>query len=227
MFDVFYEFGSGLEQRREYIYVEVPAGQGLYVWIDYNDDGIKDLNEFELANFGYEANYLRVFVPSNSYVRSFSNQFSTSALDLRPAVLWANAEGFKTIRSGNSRTWPPSGGQEDGNSELSEALNPFSDDVTDTSLTSYSSSARNTFYYDRTSRKWSVDHTWQNDRSRSLLLNGYRIAFTLVQHLPVAVEHHAAMDLGCGTGAGPGRQRLRPLDRTQPMGSTNKACDHG
>lgn len=55
---------------------------------------MKDLNEFELANFSYEADYLRVFVPSNAYVRTFSNQFST-ALDLRPAALWNNAKGTK------------------------------------------------------------------------------------------------------------------------------------
>jgi hypothetical protein len=45
--------------------------------------------------------------------------------------------------------------------------------VKDTSLTSQVLSARNTLYYDRTSRTWSIDHTWQNDQSRTLLLNGF------------------------------------------------------
>jgi hypothetical protein len=172
VFDAFYEFGSGLEQRREYIYVQVPAGQGLYVWIDYNGNGVKELNEFELANFGYEANYLRVFVPSNDFVRSFSNQFST-ALDIRPAALWADAQGVKRFIAKFSDMASFRVDRKTGNSDLAQALDPFSFDVTDTSLTSYSSSARNTFYYDRTSRKWSVDHSWQSDRSRSLLLNGF------------------------------------------------------
>jgi len=172
VFDLFYEFGSGLEQRREYIYILVPAGQGLYVWIDYNDNGTKELNEFELANFSYEANYLRVFVPSNNYVRIFSNQFSTS-LDLRPAVLWADAKGFKQWLAKFSDMASFRVDRKTGATDVGKALNPFQSDVDDASLTSYSSSARNTFFYDRTSRKWSVDHTWQNDRSRSLLLNGF------------------------------------------------------
>lgn len=172
VFDLFYEFGSGLEQRREYIYVNVPAGQGLYVWIDYNNDGVKDLNEFELANFSYEANYLRVFVPSNQYVRTFSNQFSTS-LDLRPAVLWADAKGFKRWLGKFSDLASFRVDRKTGAKDVADALNPLRFDGADSSLQAYSSSARNTFFYDRTSRKWSIDHTWQNDRSQSLLLNGF------------------------------------------------------
>lgn len=172
VFDLFYEFGSGLEQRREYIYINVPAGQGLYVWIDYNNDGVKDLNEFELANFSYEANYMRVFVPSTQYVRTFSNQFST-ALDLRPAVLWADAKGFKKWLAKFSDLASFRVDRKTAAQEVVEALNPLLFNGADSSLQAYSSSARNTFFYDRTSRSWSVDHTWQNDRSQSLLLNGY------------------------------------------------------
>lgn len=172
VFDLFYEFGSGLEQRREYIYVEVPAGQGLYIWNDYNGNGIKDLNEFELANFSYEANYLRVFVPSNNYVRSFNNQFS-SALDLRPAVLWADAQGVRKFIGKFSDLASFRVDRRTGTSDVGTALNPFIADILDTALTAYSSSTRNNFYYDRTSRKWSIDHAWQRDQSRSLLLNGY------------------------------------------------------
>ena len=168
----FYEFGSGLEQRREFIYLEVPAGQGLYVWIDYNGNGIKELNEFELANFAYEANYIRVFVPSQQFVRAFSNQFSGS-LDLRPSVRWADKEGLKRFLAKFSDMASLRIDRKTGAKDVAEALNPFGLDLTDTTLTSFVSSARNTFYYDRTSRKWSVDHTWQNDRSRTLLLNGF------------------------------------------------------
>ena len=172
VFDVFYEFGSGLEQRREYLYVEVPAGQGLYIWNDYNADGVKDLNEFELANFSYEANYLRVFVPSNSYVRTYSNQLST-ALDLRPGVRWADEDGFKGFVAKLSDLASYRVDRRTSTDDLAKAIDPFVPDLLDSALTAYSSSARNNFYFDRTSRTWSIDHAWQRDQNRSLLLNGY------------------------------------------------------
>lgn len=172
IFDAFYEFGSGLEQRREYIYLEVPAGQGLFIWNDYNGNGIKELNEFEIAPFGYEANYIRVFVPSDTYVRTFSNQLSAS-MDLRPAVLWGERKGFRGFVGKFSDLASIRIDRKTGVEDLLQALDPFNMQGADTTLSAYTSSARNTFYYDRTSRSWSVDHTWQNDQSRTLLVSGF------------------------------------------------------
>lgn len=84
-----YQFGSGLERKNEYSYIEVPTGEGLYKWIDYNSNGIKELNEFEVANFSDEATHLRVFRQSNDYVKVYTNKITQTA-SFVPRKLWKN-----------------------------------------------------------------------------------------------------------------------------------------
>lgn len=228
--DVFNEFGSGLEQQREYIYVQVPAGQGLYIWNDYNGDGVKDLNEFEVANFGYEADYLRVFVPGNTYVRTYSNQTSL-ALDLRPGVKWADAQGLRRFIGRFSDLASARMDRKTSTDDPLQALDFTLPERLDPGLRSYAASTRNTLYYDRSSRTWSIDHTWQSDRTRTLLLNGYdsraresnsiRMRWNTTRHWTLDIEgeqglSNSASDLLTGRTWSIRNESIRPRITWQP-----------
>ncbi len=91
------ESNSGVIPQQEFTYVQVEPGQGTFTWIDYNDNGVQELNEFEIAQFQDQAEYVRVLLPNQIFVRIRNNKFS-QIVTLNPQR-WQNATGFKKFLS--------------------------------------------------------------------------------------------------------------------------------
>ena len=170
--NTYFQLGSGNELRRDYQYLEVPVGQGLYVWKDFNGDGKQQLNEFVIASFADRnlANYIRVFLPTTTLVRTNTNQFNQT-LNINPAAVWNNAKGIqkfiakwynqtalkidrKTLASGNF-----------------DFINPFANTL-DTSLLSLASLIKNTLFFNRSHSVFGFDINYQDNKTRSYLTNG-------------------------------------------------------
>ncbi|TND10292.1 MAG: hypothetical protein FD123_540 [Bacteroidetes bacterium] len=167
----FYEAGSGLEQKKEFTYIEVAPGQGAFTWTDYNGNNVKELNEFEIAQFPDQATFIRVFVPTNEYIKVYSNQFSQS-IQLRPGVAWSAKKGVrKTIALFSNQTVYRIDRKttEDINGS---ALNPFEQETADTSLVSLGGSFRSTTYFNQMGSKFGFDYSRQDIRGKTLLTNG-------------------------------------------------------
>ncbi len=69
---------NGSQPVTEFRFVQVPAGLGQYVWIDFNGDGQQQINEFQLTDFPDQARYVRVILPSNSYINVTDNSLKMS-----------------------------------------------------------------------------------------------------------------------------------------------------
>ncbi len=168
----FYEVGSGLEQRREFQYIKVNDGQGIYTWVDYNGDGIKDLNEFEIAQFIDQASYIRVFTPSAEYVRTYSNEFNQS-LFWRPERIWANKKGVLKGLSLFSNQARFRVNRKLNAFDPQSAFNPFAGNIDDVALISTTATVRNTLFFNRTSNIASGEYTFQDNRVKTLLASGF------------------------------------------------------
>lgn len=166
-----YELGSGQEQKKSYTYLLVPAGTGQYTWIDYNHDGIQQLNEFVLAQFQDQAQYIRVFTPTNEYVKANYNTFNYS-FTINPKML---PKGKSTARNLLERMMLQSSLQL---SQKEQAkgfiqLNPFKSPFDDTSLISRSIIVVNTFSFNRTDPHWGFDLSNTRNGAKTLLTYGY------------------------------------------------------
>jgi len=91
------ESNSGVIPQQEYTYIKTDPGQGVYMWIDYNGNGIQELEEFEVAQFPDQAEYIRILLPNQVFLKIRQNKFSQT-LSLNPQA-WSNKDGFLKILS--------------------------------------------------------------------------------------------------------------------------------
>ena len=169
--DAFYELGSGQEQKRAFTYVAVPIGQGLYTWNDYNNNGIEELNEFELGVFQDQKKYIRIFTPSNEYVKTNFLQFNYNVEFVPKQLIHSNKKILMNIlkRSSLNSSWQI-------NKKITDlkliVFNPFGNGFADTSLIAGSSVLTNSLLLNRTSALWGLDITQTNTSAQALLTYG-------------------------------------------------------
>lgn len=168
----FFEIGTGNELKREFTYVEVAAGQGIYTWNDYNGDGIQQLNEFEITPYTDQKKYIRVFLPSTEFIRTFTNQL-TQSLNINPAkYLKRDKKAKRFITRFSDQSYLRL--NQKNAKETSNIVNvPFETSISDSSLISINSALRNTIYFNRSNPVFGANYSISDSRNKTLLLHGY------------------------------------------------------
>jgi hypothetical protein len=170
--NTFYEIGSGLELKKEFSFIQVPPGQGIYTWIDYNNNNVKELNEFEISAFPDQAIYIKIFTPTNEYIKTYNNQIAQTIM-LRPSAIWQNRKGFRKIIALFANQTAYRVDKKTTEQDLARAYNPFlTDPKSDASLVSLNSSFRNTLFFNQQNTVFGIEFTYQNIQNRILLVNG-------------------------------------------------------
>jgi len=171
--NMFYETGYGLENKKEYYYLQVGAGQGSYAWKDYNGNGIKEITEFEIAQFSDQALYIRVYTPTNQYVKVVHDQFSFS-LNLRPAVFLKDSAGklLKFISRLASQSIYRIDKKSNDNGQLF-TFNPTEITLNNPFLIAMNHSMRQSIFFNQSAAVFGADYTYQSNLNKQLLTNGF------------------------------------------------------
>lgn len=164
-----YETSSGRLPQQDFTYVAVEPGQGSYVWFDYNNNGIQELEEFEVAQFQDQATYIRVLLPNQLYIRTHQNRLSQT-LTFDP-IQWSGSKN-KTksfwAHFYNQTTFLIDRKQRNDGESIS--LNPFQTDL-DNQL-ALQSNFRNQLFFNRGKQHFTVSYSFSGSELNNVLSFG-------------------------------------------------------
>jgi len=166
-----YELGSGMEAKKEYFYLEVNPGQGIYSWIDFNENGVQELDEFQIAEFQDEARYIRVMRQSAELEKVLNNKLNLSAA-LKVSRLIKRKKGLSGFVRNFSEKLSINAINKSKPGDLMNSANPFVLFSEQSLLLSNNYHLRNILGWSSNDRKFSVDYIYSDQKSKSLLVNG-------------------------------------------------------
>ncbi|MEC3906550.1 hypothetical protein VOI54_05940 [Tamlana sp. 2201CG12-4] len=165
-----FETNSGTLPLQDFTYVEVEPGQGAYTWIDYNDNGIQELEEFELAQFQDQGTYVRVLLPNRIFVKTHQNRLSQSLI-INPSQ-WSVSE------NKSKKFWSHFYSQTSylidrklRRNDNSFNLNPFKE--TEEDLLGLQLNFRNILFYNRGKQHYTTSYTYLRNTTRNVLSIGF------------------------------------------------------
>ena len=163
-----YETSSGAVAQQEFTYIKVDAGLGTHMWNDYNGNGIQELEEFEIAPYPDLAEYVRMFLPNQTFVKTHQTKL-TQVFNFNFNT-WQNETGFKKFISQfhiQSSFIIDRSILRDGNNI---ALNPFGSSGDE--LVAENSNIRNSIYFNRGKQKYTTIYSLINNRAKNLMNYG-------------------------------------------------------
>ena len=167
-FNTVLEANNGVLPQQEFTYTQVEPGQGIYTWIDYNNNGIQELDEFEIAQFQDQGDYVRILLPNRVFIKVRENKF-IQIVTLDPSN-WSNKTGFLAILSQfyNQTSYVLNRKVRRDNDGFN--LNPFRDG--DEDQLGLNLNFRNTLFFNRGKQKYTTSYTYTATSGSNLLAVG-------------------------------------------------------
>lgn len=170
LWNTVFETNSGALAQQDFTYVEVEPGQGTFTWIDYNNNGIQELEEFEIAQFQDQGKYIRVLLPNQVFIKTHQNRLSQT-LTINPqqwSVSENKSENFWAHFYNQTSYLIDRKIKRDGSNFN---INPFEADV-DNQL-GLQLNLRNVLFFNRGKQHYTTSYTYLSNKSQNVLSIGF------------------------------------------------------
>ncbi|THH39470.1 hypothetical protein [Neolewinella litorea] len=169
-----YQVGSGQEPRVDFQYLYVGPGLGQYIWQDslYNNDGRIQPNEIELAPFADIADYIRVSVFNNNFIRT-DNVSINQRFNWDPDRIWRGADGIRDFLRRFALNTAINIDRKTQEAEDIMPWNPFQLAVADSNLVALNVRRRHGIFFNRASPRYDIQLSNDEQRNRRVLTTGY------------------------------------------------------
>ncbi len=172
-----YEVLSEQAARRQVVYVQVNPGQGQFEWIDYDDDGVQDLDEFQVSVNPITANFVQVLSPTAELFPAVGVKLGTNLqLDLKEVIAKSDRFFVELVRNFSAQTALRLRQQRFRSGELEDYAISFEQDLqaqqADTTLLSSRLHIQQDIWFYRNSRTFETGFTFIENRDRQFLQSG-------------------------------------------------------
>jgi hypothetical protein len=164
-----FDTNSGTLPQQEFTYIEVEPGQGAYTWIDYNNNGIQELEEFEIAQFQDQGKYIRVLLPNQIFIKTHQNRLSQT-LTINPQIITQDADNksFWTQLYNQTSYLIDRKIKRDGSNFN---LNPFESDAEN--QLGLQLNFRNVLFFNRGKQHYTTSYTYLSNKAKNVLSFGF------------------------------------------------------
>ncbi len=165
-------FGSGQEAKREFQFIRVEKGQGNYIYLgDLNQDGEDQINEYELAIFSDEADFIRVNVFNNEFIRT-ENKGINQSLRIMPER-WIKDRNTPLKRIARKFSLTSVLRMDKKNSFDSGRGSIFNFSQADSNLVTYNALINNTLFFNRGNPTFDVQTGHRRSNNRFVQITGF------------------------------------------------------
>lgn len=171
LWNTVFETNAGSLPQQDFTYVKVEPGQGAYTWIDYNSNAVQELNEFEIAKFLDQGEYIRVLLPNQIYIKTHQNRLSQT-LTVNPQQWAGSAKKAKKFWSHFYNQTSYLVDRKINREENTFDLNPFAD--ADDRQLALNKSVRNVLFFNRGKQHFTTSYTYLANTARTLLSIGFQ-----------------------------------------------------